>query len=316
MLKPVRSSKGFTLIELLVVIMISGIFMIGVVAVFGNQTKATALQEDYAALEQNLRAATDFIVRDSRMAGAFTREVFPPFTIGAIDYNLDGTTDFNSEGGANPDAIQIRYAYDQGLQIMKFQGNANHLWLCSPSGLRAGQVLKLSRYVVDPKTHLVGSDLVIETRTITNIDVGSGCGGIPCPNSCEKVFVNNDLIAPGGKYEGGFVWPSLEAITYFIPVTGSANYPALMRVRNDELPAVVAFGVTNLQIVYIRDDGSEITAITTPDPIERKKILLSIRRVRISITGETRNAHSLGGEAPSKKVRTMTTEVQVRNLAF
>ena len=42
---------------------------------------------------------------------------------------------------------------------------------------------------------------------------------------------------------------------------------------------------------------------------------LEIRRIRLEITGETRNAHNIGG-ANTKRTRTMTTEVLVRNLAF
>lgn len=307
--------RGFSLVELLVAMVVSGIIMLGVVAVFGNQTRATALQEDYAALEQNLRAAMDFLHRDARMAGAYSKDALAPFTIGAIDYDADGTDDVDSDGGgpSNPDAIQIRYSPDPGMQIVVYSGSSANMRVCSPSGMTDGQILLLSSNDDPP---------LVRSIEVTAVG-GVSCPGEGCPgNNCDRInfspgpAVLNSPGGLGGAYEDGRIWDKLETITYFqtddADGNGTADDPALMRVRNLEAPAIVAYGITNVQVEYILRNGTPTTAPTFPDPPSD----LTIERVRITLTGETRNAHNVAGGTPAKGVRSMTTEVQVRNLAL
>lgn len=306
--------RGLTLIELLVAMAIGGIIMTAIVTMFGNQTRTMALQDDLVALEQNLRSALDFLYRDVRIAGAYSKDSLAPFTIGAIDHNADGVTDLQSEGGGNnPDAIQLRFSPDPGIRITNYSGAAANLRVCAPSGLNNNQALLLS----SPATpSLVRS---IQITSIGNVSCpGDGCPG----NNCDRInFVPGPsaLNSPGGlagAYEGGRIWDKLETITYFqtndANGDGNPNDPALMRVRNREAPAVVAFGITNLQVVYILRNGTETTAPTLPPPDAAR----TIERVRLTVTGETRNTHAIGGGAPFRRTRNMITEVQVRNLAF
>jgi type IV pilus assembly protein PilW len=60
---------GFTLIELLVVMLIMGVVMAGIYAVYTSQQKSFVVQEDVAEMQQNLRAAMFFLVRDLRLSG-------------------------------------------------------------------------------------------------------------------------------------------------------------------------------------------------------------------------------------------------------
>jgi type IV pilus assembly protein PilW len=61
--------QGFTLMELLVVILMMGVVMAGIYAVYTSQQKSFVVQEDVAEMQQNLRAAMFFLVRDIRLAG-------------------------------------------------------------------------------------------------------------------------------------------------------------------------------------------------------------------------------------------------------
>jgi type IV pilus assembly protein PilW len=61
--------QGFTLVELLVVILMMGVVMAGIYAVYTSQQKSFVVQEDVAEMQQNLRAAMFFLVRDIRLSG-------------------------------------------------------------------------------------------------------------------------------------------------------------------------------------------------------------------------------------------------------
>jgi len=64
-----KSDSGFTLTELMVSLVISGVLMTAVYAVFNSQQKSYAVQDQLAAAHQNLRAAMNLMVKEIRMAG-------------------------------------------------------------------------------------------------------------------------------------------------------------------------------------------------------------------------------------------------------
>jgi len=64
-----NNHKGFTLIELLVAMTVGLVVMAGVSMTFRSQQKSYLLQEQMAAMEQNLRAAMFHMEREIRMAG-------------------------------------------------------------------------------------------------------------------------------------------------------------------------------------------------------------------------------------------------------
>ncbi len=64
-----NNHKGFTLIELLVAMTVGLVVMAGVSMTFRSQQKSYLLQEQMAAMQQNLRAAMFHMEREIRMAG-------------------------------------------------------------------------------------------------------------------------------------------------------------------------------------------------------------------------------------------------------
>ena len=64
-----NNHKGFTLIELLVAMTVGLVVMAGVSMTFKSQQKSYLLQEQMAAMQQNLRAAMFHMERELRMAG-------------------------------------------------------------------------------------------------------------------------------------------------------------------------------------------------------------------------------------------------------
>lgn len=63
------NDKGVTLIELLVVLGIAGMVVAGFYRIFIAQSKAYAVQDQVAEVQQNVRKAMEILVRDLSMAG-------------------------------------------------------------------------------------------------------------------------------------------------------------------------------------------------------------------------------------------------------
>jgi type IV pilus assembly protein PilW len=63
------NNRGFTLAELLIGLFVSGIVMTTILSAYYTQNKSYAVQDQLAAMVQNLRAAMDIMIREARMAG-------------------------------------------------------------------------------------------------------------------------------------------------------------------------------------------------------------------------------------------------------
>lgn len=64
-----KSNAGFTLIEVLIAMCVSMFIMASAYSVFLSQQKSTTAQTSISDIQQNLRAAMDFLTRDIRVAG-------------------------------------------------------------------------------------------------------------------------------------------------------------------------------------------------------------------------------------------------------
>lgn len=64
-----RNDKGFTLVEVMVATAISLLVMGSIYSVYQTQQKSYLVQEQVAAMQQNLRAGMTMLTRDIRMAG-------------------------------------------------------------------------------------------------------------------------------------------------------------------------------------------------------------------------------------------------------
>jgi type IV pilus assembly protein PilW len=113
---PRFSNQGITLIELMIAMTIFLLVLGGIYSTFRAQHKSYLIQEEIAAMQQNIRAAMFYMTREIRMAG-----YDPTGNAGAaimianvaelqftIDENGDG--DFTNPSPPNDSNEQIRYA--------------------------------------------------------------------------------------------------------------------------------------------------------------------------------------------------------------
>ncbi len=97
------NNRGFTLAELLVGLFVSGIVMTTILSAYYTQNKSYAVQDQLAAMVQNLRAAMDIMIRETRMAGydptgnADARIVAADPTYLTITEDMDGDGSISSD---------------------------------------------------------------------------------------------------------------------------------------------------------------------------------------------------------------------------
>jgi type IV pilus assembly protein PilW len=99
-----NNHKGFTLIELLVAMTVGLVVMAGVSATFRSQQKSYLLQEQMAAMQQNLRAAMYHMEREIRMAGCDPNQTVDAQFVTANATSITFTQDLRGDTeGSKPD---------------------------------------------------------------------------------------------------------------------------------------------------------------------------------------------------------------------
>jgi type IV pilus assembly protein PilW len=114
-----NNEQGFTMVELVIGLAISLILMGIAVKIFLVQQRAYNVQEQLSEMQQNIRAATDMIVRETKMAG------YDPTDLGfdGIGNNSSATSiqilaDLDGDGLTTGTDEDITYSYDDvDLQI-------------------------------------------------------------------------------------------------------------------------------------------------------------------------------------------------------
>jgi type IV pilus assembly protein PilW len=103
------NNRGFTLAELLVGLFVSGIVMTTILSAYYSQNKSYAVQDQIAAMVQNLRAAMDIMIRETRMAGYDPTGTANAGIVVADSTSLTITEDMDGDGSITGDE-SITYA--------------------------------------------------------------------------------------------------------------------------------------------------------------------------------------------------------------
>jgi type IV pilus assembly protein PilW len=99
-----KNQNGFTLIEILIALAITGVVMAGIYSTYASQQKAYIAQEQVAAMQQNLRAAMYYMVREIRMAGCDPTETSDAGIVVANKNSIQFTLDIDDDTGTgDPD---------------------------------------------------------------------------------------------------------------------------------------------------------------------------------------------------------------------
>ena len=102
--RSVFNNRGLTLIELLIAFVIGAIVIAGIYRVFVAQSKAYIVQDQVVEVQQNIRVATEVLMKDLRMAGYDSNSVNSKIKIAVpvvagdhsitVNYEYDNTTQY------------------------------------------------------------------------------------------------------------------------------------------------------------------------------------------------------------------------------
>jgi len=284
---PGDRQKGFTLVELMVAIAVGSIVLLAFSQLFLKTSQSAQLAMERSAMQEELRASIDQIMRDLDQAGAgvpyggvpipssSTGGTNPGFTIPgtANTFSLTQGTLFMVTPGADlgpttsegTDVIMLAYLDPnlnwQAVQVPPGNIAANGTSITMPAGT--------SPAVNDPAVGVQVGDIML----VTNAN-GSALGSVTSVSGSTIDFANNgdtwklnQTASTVGNIQAlksgsPAVYPAsppgttiqrLLVVTYFIQqitlVDGTTDYQ-LMRQVNENTPVVVADHISDLQILY------------------------------------------------------------------
>lgn len=172
-----QRTNGFTLVELLIALALS-LFLIGaILLVYGSGRAAVGDTQDLSRLQENLRFASDFLVRDIRNAGF-------------RDEGQLSLSDWNTIGGSFVDLN------DAGELTIRYAGRGD----CNEPFSEIGIVQ--NRYTIESDgdgTSYLACNSVPLVSGVSRFDVQPVCPGggssCTCPGDCIGLTVALELVA-------------------------------------------------------------------------------------------------------------------------
>ncbi|TEU05283.1 MAG: prepilin-type N-terminal cleavage/methylation domain-containing protein [Candidatus Aminicenantes bacterium] len=334
-LSPEHAPKGYTLIEVLIGSTIMLLVVLATLSLYVSSNKLSVDQQQFTALQHDVRSGMFFICRDVKSIGAGISQKFAAYFL----------------QGVNNDTNQSSYAYQ--TDRLTLIGNSDPLRLNIQSytpgtgnvTVDSAELLfypyTANTYPTDPLGYVNRAILILpnpelntingELAQITNVDFGSG----QITFNTINVTLPNGLApgGAGGDYAAGTVH-FVEFKTYWLDLDG--NYPGLSAGTNGYLglPGVMyvsqwnpltsaydhlalALNIEDIQFQYLGDmDGDHLlddnngdTTISVLDFINWGDVydwtdpvaLAGIRFVRILLLGKTENPYvSVSGTPPAQ----------------
>ncbi len=111
-----NNEKGFTLVELLVAMVIAAIVMTSVYSVYSAQQRSYIVQEEVAAMHQNLRAAMYFMEREIKMAGCDPKGSANAAIEGAETSRIRISMDFRGQALGSPPDGNVLVAQNERIE--------------------------------------------------------------------------------------------------------------------------------------------------------------------------------------------------------
>ncbi len=326
---------GFTLVELLIVVAILGIVTLAISNLYIANQRNTSTTEEVSDVQQNTRAALDFMARDIRNSGLLLPSSQP--AVSAAPYFL--CRDLNSDG----DCADAGESFGFTLQTAAPTGKVARIatgFLSVASSTQDHDIAVSSAEMVDLfESGSTSGDFVRIFRPGTSAPVQDriyrvkGKDRTATPPYLRLVgffevdsFLAGDIIAGipvlnASSYNFGFPppadGPSVSTITYTLDDDPDSSDPNMRQLKREVVNSggaqVVAGQIRDIEISFVMKDGtvrSLASGLSAPTGDER----FDIAAVRLVITGAT-DATKTGqaGFSGGVKSRSIETTIKIRN---
>ncbi len=190
----ILSNHGFTMVELLVSMVVALLAMSAIYSTFLNQQKSYVVQQETAAMHQNIRAASFYMEKEIRMAGCDpTGAANAGFPVGeanaaSIRFTEDVTDGAggNSDGDVTDPNEDITYSLDGNRNLIRTDNNGAGLGSAVPAMVAQNIDAIDFVYLDDSSPPNVLNDY-------------SGTGAVPAANISQIRSVEITIVARTGN---------------------------------------------------------------------------------------------------------------------
>ncbi|MBW1669624.1 MAG: PilW family protein [Deltaproteobacteria bacterium] len=283
-----HKQKGFTLLELLVAVALGLVIMAAVFKTFKSQQDSYVVQDQVAAMQQNLRAAMYVLTRDLQLAGYYSNFDRNPCSIDWDDHDNDNNTSTGTESirpliyaGNNVSASGDDIKNNTDTIVIVKAGEEGRTLAAGEEA--TGGVIKLSSRDLDGDGQadlnnttkkfglLVKSDL----RTADFFEVNTASGNITPPGGLSENYTAGDLI--------------FRADVIIYKIDENSTHPSLRRknLGNNTGFRVIAEDIDNIQFRYQLNDGTWTDNPTGNEARVRAVEIFMLARTAHTIRGYT-----------------------------
>jgi prepilin-type N-terminal cleavage/methylation domain-containing protein len=268
----IRSNSGFTLVEILIAIALGLVILAGLFQTFRTQHDTYIVQDQVAAMQQNLRAAMYLITRDLQMAGWYTN----------FDRDSNREIDLGSEDLGTLEGRPLFFGVNNYLGGDNVMRDGTDAIVIVKAGIQPGS---------DPRTLPMGESA--SGTDISSIDLAAS--DLETPNKRFGLLVKNDLRTAdffeldnatslksplSETYTSGDLVFRADIIVYKIVEEGGR--PMLKRKNLGVVDQyhTVAENIENMQVRYQLNDGSWENTLTPTNQA-------LVRAVEVTLVGRT-----------------------------
>lgn len=290
-----RNKRGLTLIELLVAVVLTAVIGLTVVRMLQTMQRSSTGQLQQVDMQSNVRSAALAVPTELREIGYDSLITFIPAGIDAIESDLEEIQ-----------ATRVRFRASRGMGIYcELEPSETVLRIARPLFAHRDPAPEDTFLIFTEREKLISGDDQWLPLPVASIDPNSTCGGRPA--------LALTLTAPN-KINGGVVIMGapvryFETMEYGLMVTGGRAWLGARSISKAEVNLTPVLGPLQnpggFSLRYFDNNGLEVAAGGDPR---------LVRRVEITLNGETEGRVSLAGATQSQPgAWRLVTQVTLRN---
>lgn len=347
-----KRHKGFSLLEMMIAMFVGLLVLGSTVQLFKTGMTSSMLVVQRTEMQQNMRAAVEFMTKDISLAGSGLPDagIQLPLNGTPSRYGCDQTTchvpggtypnnnymtgvlpGFNGgvEGGATIPAAPTARSDSITVVYADYSFPLNQYWLDFPTLTSTGTVLNVNvpnpaPNPAPPAITAAGGIQVGDVIWLSN-SLGNAVGEVTALTNNSMTFADADAL--NLNQSAATVTNNIRAlnngshltgyrlfvVTYYLTVPGNGQQPRLMRQVNGRTPVPVADDIINLQFAYdLFNSTTNALDANQPNPLSYPADALGLIQ-KVNLSVMGQSLVSDGKNAQNMR---LATSVSARNMAF